>query len=158
MLGKDNDVFEDSPVVRVRKAPPRSKPLGTGGDPEASRQNGLKGERHVVALLRHQFPSRDGFRVEHVAKKTPGADHDISVTKGSKLIQVVEVKTRVGKLPDPVLISDRELQFRKRTRANHAIFIVYLTKGGVVHSTVCIGRQEAYRLLPRQYWLHPGLP
>ncbi len=141
LLGKNNEVFGGAPVVRVRKAPPRHKPRGTGGDPEVSRENGLKGERHILALLRREFPSRDGYRVEHVARKNPGADHDISVSKGHKLTQVVEVKTRFGKPPDPVLISDRELRCRKQMRAKHAIFIVYLTKGGLVHSTVRIGGQ-----------------
>lgn len=156
LLGKNNKVFADAPVLGLRKPPPRRQLRVSGGNPEVSRENGLKGERYVLALLRHEFPVRDGYRVEHVAKRNPGADHDISISKGQKLIQVVEVKTRVGKPPDPVLISDRELSCRKHLHGKHAIFIVYLSKRGSVHSTVRIGRQEAYRLSPRQYWLHPG--
>lgn len=156
LLGRNNKVFADSPVVNVRKPPPRRQPRATGGDPEVSRENGLKGERHVLALLRREFSSRDGYRVKHVAAQNHTADHDISISKGKRLVQVVEVKTRFGKPPDPVLISDRELSCRRQLRGKHAIFIVYLGKGGSVHSTLRIGRKEAYRLLPRQYWLHPG--
>lgn len=156
LLGRNNTVFADAPVVSVRRPPPKDQSRVDGSNPEVSRENGLKGERHVLALLRHEFPARDGYSVVHVAGKNPFADHDISVNKGPKLVQVVEVKTRFGKPPDPVLISDRELSFRKLSRGKHVIFIVYLSKGGSVHSTVRIGRQEAYRLLPRQYWLQPG--
>lgn len=156
LLGHNNKVFADTPVVNVRKPPPRRQPHVTCGDPEVSRENGLKGERHVLALLRREFSSSDGFRVEHVSAHTPAADHDISVWKGKRLIQVVEVKTRFGRPPDPVLISDRELRCRKQLRGKHAIFIVYLGNGGFIHSTLRIGWKEAYRLLPRQYWLHPG--
>jgi hypothetical protein len=155
LLGQNNKVFAGAPVLRVRE-PPRKQSRVTGGDPEVSRENGQKGERYVLALLRSEFPSSDGYRVEHVARKNPIADHDISINKGRRLIKAVEVKTRFGKPTDPVLISDRELECRKRLRGKHAIFIVYLSKGGIVHSVLRIQRQDAYSVSPRQYWLRPG--
>jgi hypothetical protein len=156
LLGHQNTVFNDTPVVNLRMPPRRTQTHMAGGDPIVSRENGLKGERHVLALLRREFAARDGYQVVHVAAKDPAADHDISVKKGHKVVQVVEVKTRVGKPPDPVIISDRELTCRKQQHGKHVIFIVYLDKARSVHSTVRIGRSEAFRVLPRQYWLHPG--
>jgi hypothetical protein len=73
-----------------------------------------------------------------------------------KLTEAVEVNTRFGKPPDPVPISDRELECRKRLRSEHDMCIVYSSKGGDVHSVLRIQRQKAYTLSPRQYWLRPG--
>ncbi|MEW5891191.1 MAG: DUF3883 domain-containing protein [Pseudomonadota bacterium] len=130
LLGR-NKVFADTHVVNVRKSPPPRQTRATGGDPEVSRENGLKGERHVLALLRREFSPRDGYRVEHVAAQNPAADHDISIRKGKRLVRLIEVKTRFGKPPDPVLISDRELSCRRQLRGKHAIFIVYLGKAAM---------------------------
>jgi hypothetical protein len=126
------------------------------GDPTVSRENGLKGEKYVVALLKREFSERDGYRVEHVAASNPTADHDIAITKRGKLVRAVEVKTRFGTPPAPVIISERELNCRRQNKARHSIYIVYLDKSGTVHSTLQIGRTEAFALVPRQYWLQPG--
>ena len=155
LLGRENKVFNDAPIIPVRKSPRRKQLRQTVGDPLVSRENGMKGERYILALLRREFSPNDGYRVEHVAARDPSADHDIAVSKGRTVIQIVEVKTRVGKPSDPVIISDRELGCRKRHRAKHVIFIVYLDKSGNVHSTLRIGRTDAFQLLPRQHWLHP---
>lgn len=156
LLGRDNKIINDTPVVTVRKAPGQRRPSFGNADPMASRENGRKGERHVLALLRNEYPSSEGYEVEHVAAKDPFADHDISISKAKKLVKLVEVKTRAGKPPDPVIISDRELQRRKQLPGKHDIYVVYLDKAGSVHSTLRIGRSEAFYIFPRQYWLHPG--
>lgn len=156
LLGRDNKIINDAPVVTVRKAPGQRRPSFGNADPMASRENGRKGERHVLDLLRNEYPSSEGYEVEHVAAKDPFADHDISVSKAKKLVKLVEVKTRTGKPPDPVIISDRELQRRKQLPGKHDIYVVYLDKAGFVHSTLRIGRSEAFHIFPRQYWLHPG--
>ncbi|MGH8639846.1 MAG: hypothetical protein ACREUZ_22185, partial [Burkholderiales bacterium] len=76
LLGRNNKVFANTPVVNLRKPPPQGHPRVVSGDPEVSRENGLKGEQHVLALLRREFSLRDGYRVEHVSAHTPGSDHD----------------------------------------------------------------------------------
>jgi uncharacterized protein DUF3883 len=156
LLGRANKVFKDAPIVPVRRAPKRGQVLATGGDPTVSRENGLKGEKYVVALLKRDYSERDGYRVEHVAASNPGADHDIVITKAGKLVRAVEVKTRFGKPPAPVIISERELDCRRQNKARHSIYIVYLDKSGTVHSTLLIGRKDAFALAARQYWLQPG--
>jgi hypothetical protein len=139
----------------VRKLP-RKQSRTPEADPEVGPENGLKGKRHVLKLLRAEFPASDGYRVEDIARNNPAADHDIAIHKGGKLIEAVEVNTRFGKPPDPVPISDRELECRKRLRSEHDMCIVYSSKGGDVHSVLRIQRQKAYTLSPRQYWLRPG--
>lgn len=156
LFGRDNKVINDTPVDTVRKPPCQHLSSFGSADPMASRENGRKGERHVLALLRKEYPSSEGYAVEHVAAKDPSADHDISIRKGKRIVKLVEVKTRTGKPPDPVIISDRELQCRKQLPGRHDIYVVYLDKAGSVHSTLRIGRSEAFLVFPRQYWLHPG--
>lgn len=157
LFGRGNKIINNTPVVTIRR-PPRQKKVTTArSDPMASRENGRKGERHVLTLLRNEYPLSEGYEIEYVAAKDPAADHDISISKGKKLIKLVEVKTRVGKPPDPVIISDRELQRRKQLPGRHDIYVVYLDRTGSIHSTLRIGRSEAFHIFPRQYWLHPGL-
>ena len=156
MLGLGNRVFRDTPVIKTARSSTKSIMRKSRSDPLVSRENGIKGERHILALLKQEFPLKDGYRVEHVAAKHPGSDHDISVSRSRTVIHLVEVKTRVGKPPDPVIISERELDCRKRHRGEHLIFIVYLNDSGEVHLTLEIGRTDTFEISPRQHWLHPN--
>src|SRR5205823_4744653 len=82
-LGHDNKIINGTPVVTIRKPPRRTQSRSSGGNPIVSREHGLKGERDVVALLRREFSTRDGYQVEHVAAKDPTADQDISIVTGT---------------------------------------------------------------------------
>lgn len=158
LLGRGHKVFRDTPIINVRRAnKPTSSPK-TPRDPLISRENGLKGERHVLASLKQEFPSSAGYRIEHVASKNFGSDHDISIFKNGRMVQLVEVKTRVGRPNDPVIISEREISCRNRNPGRHTIYVVYLDNSGAIHSTLRIGRSDAFRLGPRQHWLHPQAP
>jgi len=155
MFGRGHAVHRDTPIINVQSGSRRATRPQTPRDPLVSRENGLRGEQHVLSLLKKEFPSAAGYKVEHVAAKSSGADHDIAVFKGSKVLQLIEVKTRVGRPNDPVIISEREIDCRNRHRGKHTIFVVYLDSLGAVHSTLRIGRTDAFRLGPRQHWLHP---
>ena len=135
LFGRGNSVFQDTPVIKVGSSAPKSVPRKPPGDPIVSREHGIKGERHVLALLKQRFPLKDGYKVEHVAASDPNADHDIAVSKGHTVVYLVEVKTRVGRPNEPVIISERELDRRKRSGGRHAIFVVYLDDRANIHST-----------------------
>jgi hypothetical protein len=155
MLGRGYGVFRDTPVINVQGTKRATPAQQTARDPLVNRENGLRGERHVLALLKKEYPSGAGYKVEHVAAKNSGADHDIAVLKNRKTVQFVEVKTRVGRPNDPVIISEREIECRNRNRGKHTIFVVYLDGSGAVHSTLRVGDKDGFRLGPRQHWLHP---
>lgn len=110
MLGLENRVFRDTPVIKTTCSTTTGKSRISRSDPLVSRENGIKGERHILALLKQKFPLKDGYRVVHVAAKNPGSDHDISVSRNRTVIHLVGAKTRVGKPP----------HLRARTRLSQA--------------------------------------
>jgi hypothetical protein len=148
-------IFDGVPVVIVK-----SKLSGEikSDYPFASKKNGTFGEEYVLKLLRKRHTRASGFEVTHVAKLKPSSDHDISVSKNGKVVQFVEVKTRLGSPNDPVLISENELRCRRRHGGKHTIFIVYLRSAGRPHSLLEIQTKDAFALSPRQHWLKPGSP
>jgi hypothetical protein len=156
-LGRGSEVFEDTPVIKVHSSPPKNVLRTPPGDPYVSREHGIKGEHHVLRFLKRRFPLKRGYRVEHVSARNSAADHDIAVSKGRALVHVVEVKTRVGKPNEPVIISERELRRRRQSDGKHLIFVVYLGDKSEIHSTLEIGRKDTFRLAPRQHWLYPGV-
>jgi len=117
----------------------------------------LGGERFVLRLLRRRFPKSLGYVVTHVAAANPGCDHDIAVRLGKRLVQVVEVETRVGSPDDQVMISENELRCRQLHKGKHSIFIVYLGAKKAVSAVLEIGATDAFVLSPRQHWLHPAI-
>ena len=128
-----------------------------GGNPLASKANGLFGERFVLGELRRRYAKSGGYEVVHVAKAKPGADHDIAVYKGGKLVLLVEVKTRFGSPGDPVIISENELLCRQKHAGKHAIFIVYLATDKKVSTVLEVQAKNAFALSPRQHWLYPAV-
>ena len=143
------------PIAKATKKPSKAKAEACW-NPKASKENGLKGEKYVLRLLRKRYPAKNGFQVVHVAADSPSADHDIAVMRAGKCELYVEVKTRVGAPGDRVIISENELKCRKRNKGKHAIFIVYLAASKKVHSTIEIGSTDAFELSPRQHFLIPG--
>ena len=93
MFDRGNEVFDNTPVIKVGASPPKSVLRRPPRDPFVSKEHGIKGERHVLRLLKRRFPMKSGYRVEHVAAKDPTADHDIAVSKGRT---VVRWKRHVG--------------------------------------------------------------
>jgi Holliday junction resolvase-like predicted endonuclease len=126
-------------------------------NPEASEKHGRLGEGHVLKILRERHKPSDGFKVIHVSARTPGADHDIAVTHRNRVVRLVEVKTRVGKVGDPVLISEPEMLCRRAQRGRHSIFVVYLGSNSSVREVVEIGATDDFALRPQQHWLYPGI-
>ncbi len=126
-------------------------------NPLASREHGLKGEIHVLGILRRRFPKSAGFSVTHVAKVNPSSDHDIAVHRADSVRRLVEVKCTVGSPGDQVIISENELRCRRKYRRRHSIFIVYLNDRKKVTSVVEIGDEDWFDLSPRQHFLRPQL-
>lgn len=156
LVSRRGDVHDGSAVLRVTKRLNGAEPLPR--DPMVSREHGDLGERHIVRLLRSRYPRRDGYTVVHVAATEPTADHDIAVVREKRRILTAEVKTRVGSLCEPVLISERELVCRRRWAGRHVIFVVYLDRTSTVIATLELRDDRDFRLSPRQYWLWPGRP
>ena len=154
LVDSRSEVLDGVPIVRVT-----SKPANPPGNENlfASKENGVLGEKFVLKLLKKRYPKSGRYDVVHVAADEPGADHDIAVHKGGKVVQLVEVKTRVGSPDDPVIISERELRCREVHKGKHAIFIVYLAAGKEVSSVLEVGAMDAFTLSPRQHWLTPAL-
>ncbi len=153
-LGR-GEFVEGVPLVRAQGVP---RALSPGFDPITSREHGVIGELFVIKLLSKRYPSAKGFDVVHISKGNTGADHDIAVMCGDKIVRLVEVKARVGVPGDPVLISERELVCRRANPAVHCIFVVYLNKDASVRSIIEIGFGNSFALAPRQHWLTPGFP
>lgn len=153
-LGR-GEVIEGVPLVKAQGIP---RALSPSPDPISSRKHGVMGELFVIKLLLRRYPRAEGFDVVHVSKTNVGSNHDISVIRGSKIVRLVEVKTRVGVPGDPVMISEHELECRRANHQVHGIFIVYLNKGGSVRSVLEIGSRNLFALAPRQHWLTPGFP
>ena len=78
--------------------------------------------------------------------------------RGKRILELVEVKTRVGQAGDPVLISDREIRCRRAQRGRHRIFVVYLGFGSKIREVVEIGSADNFKLKSQQHWLYPGIP
>lgn len=154
ILGR-GQIVGGRPLVKAQGVPKGKSPPS---DPFVSRENGRRGEDHVARLLTVRYPSSKGFRIEHVALTDSGSDHDFAVYQAGRRIRCVEVKTRVGTPGDSVLISERELIFRRANRRIHSIFVVYLRPGGSVRAVVEIGARDSFALRPRQHWLTPGIP
>ena len=142
------------PIIRVMSKP--TKKVG-GGNPFASKENGLFGERFVLGVLQRRYVKSEGYEVVHVAKAKPGADHDIAVYKGRKIVRLVEVKTRFGNPGEPVIISENELRCRQKHAGKHAIFIVYLATSKEVSKVLEVQAENAFELSPRQHWLYPAV-
>jgi hypothetical protein len=147
------EVTDGIPLVKARTKP---RPMADT-DPIVSRENGLKGERHVMSILKKRYPKSEGFQVTHVSQGDAGSDHDIGVKRRGKRVRLVEVKTRVGRPPQPVIISERELLCRKENSSAHSIFVVYLGLKGSIRNVVEIDSKNAFALKPRQHWLTPGI-
>jgi Holliday junction resolvase-like predicted endonuclease len=147
------EVVEGVPLLRVRGRPKKRTPPKV--DPRVKREHGQKGERHVLKILRGRYPQTEGYKVVHAAKENPGTDHDIAIHKGSRVVRLVEVKTRVGVPGDPILISDRQIDCRRKNRGAHSIFIVYLNQGSSIRCVLEIGSRDSFALAPHQFWLTP---
>ncbi len=150
------DVTNGVPRVKTRK-PPKSTTSPTS-DPKASFEHGQLGEKHVLEILLERYKESPGHKVVHVSAKNPGSDHDIAVLKNGVAVLFVEVKTRVGKPNDPVLISEREVQCRKANQSRHSIFVVYLGSKAKIRGVLEIDSKGKFELKPRQHWLFPGTP
>lgn len=150
----EGEVTDGVPCIKA-KGKPRSTipPLA---DPQVSVKHGKIGEAHVMKILRERHKETPKRKVVHISAKDPGADHDIEVVEGKAVLQLVEVKTCVGKTGAPVIISEREMQCRRDNRKRHWIFVVYLNKEEKIRDVVEIGPSEAFELKPRQHWLFPG--
>jgi hypothetical protein len=153
-LGK-GEIIDGMPLVKARGKPPASRP---NADPAVSKENGIFGEKVILKLLRKRYPASKGFVVAHISDSNSASDHDIAVLRGEKVVRHVEVKTRVGRIGDPVIISERELACRRANTSRHSIFVVYLGTGKVVRSIAEIGDSDDFALAPRQHWLTPGIP
>lgn len=149
------EVTEGIPLVKAQGQP--TVQTLPAVDPRVSRKNGLKGELHVIKILRARYPKDKGFEKVHTSTIDPDADHDISIRRGRRVVRLVEVKTRMGAPGDPVLISQRQIARRRRNRLLHSIFIVYVTNARSIHSVVEIGERDDFVLKPRQFRLVPGL-
>lgn len=150
------EVTNGVPRIKSRKPPQSTKPPTS--DPKASLEHGQLGEKHVLEILRERYKPSTSHKVLHVSAKNPGSDHDIAVVKNGVTIRYVEVKTRVGKPSDPVLISEREIQCRKSNPNRHSIFIVYLGTKSKIRGVMEIDSSGKFDLKPRQHWLFPGTP
>jgi hypothetical protein len=155
LLGR-GEVLEGVPAVKA-KGHPRMIDL-PAVDPEVSAAHGRLGEQHVIKILRKRYQHIRGSNVVHVAAKDPGADHDLEVRVGRRVVQFVEVKTRVGKSGDPVQISERQMRCRRVYRGRHTIFIVYLGPKATVRDVREIDSSGRFALKPHKHWLFPGTP
>ena len=153
-LFQTDQVVDGVPLLKAKGKP---HALSSSTDPFVSRENGLRGELHVLKILSERYPESRGYVVTHISKQNSDSDHDIVVRKGRKVVRLVEVKTRFGVRPDPVIMSERELACRTQNRAAHSIFIVYLSRGAQIREVVEIGSDNAFALKPRQHWLTPGI-
>lgn len=122
------------------------------------RRRAALGEAHVLSVLRQQFPGPE-YLVEHVAATDPSSDHDVRVLRARTraLVLYVEVKATVGRVGNPVEISEREVKLRRQNRLRHRIFIVYLGRGGTLppSEVIEISSDDQFVLSPRRYWLWP---
>jgi len=150
----NTELFDGIPVVTVSNAGKNGK--ARTYNPSARKEHGILGEKFVLKVLKRRYPKSAGYEVVHVAASKPSSDHDIAVYKRGMLVQIVEVKTRVGSLNEPVLISEHELRCRRLHKGKHSIFIVYLGAGKAVAAVLELREENTYTLSTRQYWLHPA--
>jgi hypothetical protein len=148
------EVTDGVPRLKARTLPQSTPP--PLADPKVSKEHGQIGELHVLAILRERHKSKPNRKVIHLSAKDPGADHDIEVWEDGVPISFVEVKTRVGKPGDPVIISEREIACRRANRKRHSIFVVYLGLKSRIRGVLEIDSVGAFQLKPRQHWLFPG--
>jgi hypothetical protein len=140
----------------------KALPWISGQRPSAEelKRRGLLGELHVLGLLRTAY-GEPAYRIDHVASADPFSPYDIRVIlrRENRTVLFAEVKATVGQTKDPIQISERELRFRRRNKARHRIYIVYLRSGGRLPPRSCIelNFDNQFALEPRDYFLWPKI-